>query len=65
MAEMNEFATGEIARPAGSDLLLNELGLVGTVGNNFGNTQELRPMKYKEAMANEVDVEKWKEAVEE
>ena len=49
----------------GQESEVMEVNAVGAgIGGGFGNTAELKPMKYKEAM-NTPDREHWKEAVEE
>ena len=40
----------------------DEYHLVGATGTNYGNTQELKVMNFKEAMAT-VDKEEWEKAV--
>jgi hypothetical protein len=43
---------------------LGELALVGAAGENYVTTEQLKPMKYDEAMATE-DAEGWDKAVKE
>ena len=78
MHELNDFEKGEIATVAGTCLYdeynlavvdeergnNKEIALVGTVGQSFENTEELIPMKFKEAMKTK-DVKEWVKAIDE
>jgi hypothetical protein len=78
MHEFNDFEKGEIATVAGTCLYdeynlaeleeererEEEVALVGTVGKGFTNTEELIPMKYKEAMKTK-DRDSWMKAIDE
>ena len=67
LCKVNTFADDNCASQAGSDItnsLFEVAGVGAGTGTEFTNTEELKPMKYKEAMKCE-DKQLWEEAVDE